>query len=197
MKNIALLFCLFLMVGGCCHVQTIPDEGGIPGIEVPPYPLPDYCLVPLTEPIRVEDNEAEWMRYESSLWSRFISTMYVPEFYNKTEAPAGYLKARMYYPGKWDATMEFFVGCNHFAEPGDIAGLLGDAIALVGAGHLSFGAFQDDLGFDEDWLVRSIRGAIDSIHPAGNDGEFRVEFVLIGYDIQWADHRDVWHHAHR
>lgn len=197
MKNLALLFSLFLVLGGCCHVQENSEYGPIPGIEVPPYPLPDYCLVPLTEPIRVEDNEAEWMRYESSLWTRFYSTMYVPEFYDRTEAPSGYLKARMYYPEKWDATMEFFVGCNHFAEPGDIAGLLGDAMALVGSGHLSFGAFQDQDGFNEDWLVRSIKGAIDSIHPVGNDGEFRAEFVLIGYDIRWRDHRDVWHHAQR
>jgi len=190
------LICLLLVVMTGCATAGHPSPAEyIAGIEGPPYPIPEGCAQPLDTPVSFAENEAEWILYEGSLWTRLGDNMYLPEFYDPDEAPAGYLKAKMYWPDRWEATVELVVACNHFAEPADVAGLLGDAISIVAEGHQSFGAFVDSFGFDDAWLERSLAAAIVAQHPVGQVSEFRVEFVLIGYDIRWCDHRQEWHHC--
>lgn len=187
---VAICLCVF-MVAGCAHNF---EDRLVPGMEVPPYPFPADCIQPLEKPVTFDQCNATWVRYESSLWACLGDDMYLPEFYEPSEAPAGYLKARMYWPGKWEATIEFIIGCNHFAEPADITVVIGEIIAMVADGHLTFGAFQNDHGFDLAWLERSLNGAITAMHLVGAKGEFRIEFVIIGYDIHWCDTYDEWQH---
>ncbi|MFC1721672.1 hypothetical protein ACFL0Z_02045 [Patescibacteria group bacterium] len=191
MKRVMLLICLSICVLSCSALLSAEDQ--MVGIEVSSYPVPEACIVELCEPELFAGNEAEWIRHEGSLWTRLGDGIYLPEFYEPGNAVPGYLKARMYRPGKWEATIEFAIGCNHFAEPADVAGLIGDAISIVAEGHRGFGAFEDDLGYDDAWLERSLDGAIVAIHPVGQEGKFRVEFVIIGYKIRWYDHLEVWH----
>jgi len=167
----------------------------VAGIEGPPYPVPVACAVSLEEPVSFADNPAEWMRYEGSLWTRLGDKIYLPEFYKPSEAPAGYLKAKMYWPDKWEIELELVVACEHFGESADVTGIIGEAMTLVAEGYNGLSVFEDEYGFDLAWLERSLEGAIEALHPPGQRGQpFQVEFIIIGYDIRWRDFHQEWHH---
>lgn len=184
-----------MIFAGCATAGHPISPDYVAGIEGPPYPVPEGCVAQLDQPVSFEGNPAEWMRYEGSLWTRLGDKMYLPEFYEQSEAPAGYLKAKMYWPDKWEFELELVVACEHFAEPADVAGIIGEAMTLVAEGYNGLSVFEDEYGFDLAWLERSLGGAIEGLHPPGQHGQsFQVEFVIIGYDIRWRDYHREWHH---